>query len=274
MALPGRLRAQRTPNAKEASDLEKTSLPENPRPEGLFQERGGRGLSRGPELCRSLRGTWKPRLWWTRRETSRGRDPRADHLSPRALRVGSGQQAPREGRQAGSGRTPPPSHTPSGPCPFNSAGQGPPPEPGTRSPCDLGWAWASPRTPWRKHSAGRRRPARPWCREGYLEMVPGGRSRSLRRGRLGVARGRQEGRGGGAEGQGRGGLLVQARGGGGVSALSEVYTHRLGITKPGPAGGCLPPSARDVSPLRPPGREPRGSHPGCGAVNWWGPEAQ
>ena len=95
----------------------KLPFPRTSGPEGSFQERGGRGLSRGPELCRSLRGRWKPRLWWTMRETSCGRDPRAGHLSPRALRVGSGQQA-------GSGRTPPPPRTPSGPCPFNSAGQG------------------------------------------------------------------------------------------------------------------------------------------------------
>lgn len=46
-ARPGQLRAQRAPNAKEASDLEKTSLPENPRPRGLVPATGReRGVPR------------------------------------------------------------------------------------------------------------------------------------------------------------------------------------------------------------------------------------
>ena len=77
----------------------------------------------------------------------------------------------------------------------------------SRSPCDLGWAWASPRTPWRKQSAGRRRPARPRCREGYLGMVPGGRGRSARLGR-GQWGGRADARKGGEVGlRGRAGVV-------------------------------------------------------------------
>ena len=126
---PGQLRAQRAPNAKEASEPEKTSLPENPRPRGLVPGTGReRGVPRA-RLCRCLRGTWKTRLCWTRRETSRRRKPRARSTFPGALRVGSGQHA--EGGAAGRlhpgpGVTLPASRTPSGPCPFNSAGQGAP----------------------------------------------------------------------------------------------------------------------------------------------------
>ena len=188
-ARPGQLLAQWTPNAKEASEPEKTSLPENPRPRGLVPvTRRERGVPRA-RLCRSLRGTWKPAFGGQGGKPPAGESRGHGQLSPGRSAWGLGSTR-REGRQAGcipapgapfSLRALPPVLVPSIP-----RGRGPPPEPGTRSPCDLGWAWASPRTPWRKQSAGRRRRARRRCR-GYLGMVPGGSGRSARRG-TGAAR--------------------------------------------------------------------------------------
>lgn len=204
-ALPGRLRAQRAPNAKVASDLEKTSLPENPRPRGLVPGTGReRAVPRARAMPTPPGDVETPPLVDDAGNLPRERPEGWSSFPP---------GAPRGVWAAGRLRahpSPSPHSLRSLPLQFRGAG-------GlrrSRSPCDLGWAWASPRTPWRKQSAGRRRPAGPRCREGYLGMVPGGRGRSARLGPGAVRgrRGRQEGRGGGAEGQGRGGLLVQAWG--------------------------------------------------------------
>lgn len=68
--------------------------------------------------------------------------------------------------------------------------------------------------------------------------------------------------------RGRAGVVYLSRPGeGGVCALRKYTPTALESAKPGPAGGCLPPSARDVSPLRPPGREsPEEATPAAGRL--------
>lgn len=98
---------------------------------GLVPRNGaGRRLSPRARLCRSLRGTLETPPLVDGRETSRGRDPRADHLPP-------GRPACVWAAGAGEGGRP----APGAPLPLPSLrslslqfrGAGAPPEPGTRS---------------------------------------------------------------------------------------------------------------------------------------------
>lgn len=161
-------------DARRPQTWRKLPLPENPRPEGLFQERGGEKAVLRARAMPIPPGTWKPRPWWTQagnlpRERPEGRSLIFLRRSAR----GPGQQAPRRGGRPARAH-PSPSHTPSGPCP-SIPWQGPPAGAGTRRPVTWDGPGRLPNT-LRRQSAGRRRPARLVVPEGYLEMVPGGRS--------------------------------------------------------------------------------------------------